>query len=128
MLKFKVKQVLQAAGKKSPAKWLVNVCGFNRGKAYVIAGNNQKSINLEDFSRLCYALQCTPNDLLYWENTPHMTIPDTHPLAQGLVPPATLSNWQEVFKNLAPNEVVEYHKEITAFIEKKRDNQNNTPK
>ncbi len=118
--------MLQAAGKKSPALWLVKTCGFRKGKAYNIANDKQTTINLEDFSRLCYALHCTPNDLLYWENTPHLSVRDTHPLAQGLTPPAALSNWQDVFKNLAPHEVAEYHKEITEFIEKKKRIENNS--
>ncbi len=117
MLKFKVKQLIEAHGVKHPAIWLKKACGMNRGKAYKIINNQQEMISLEDFSRLCMMLHCTPNDLMYWEETPRLGIHETHPCRTQLTPPAKLSNWNDLLKNLPHAERREFRDMIVQRIE-----------
>jgi len=107
MLHFKVKEVIMATGKKYPAAWLVKFCGFSMPKAYKIIKNKQQSIRLEDFSKLCENLNCTPNDLMYWKETKHTKLPDTHPCMTKLTQPDKYSDWDTIFKNLSPEKIME---------------------
>ena len=109
MLKFKVKEILNATGKKTPVKWLKNHCDMSEAKAYNIYNGKQKSINLKDFSKLCENLNCTPNDLMYWYHSPQTKLPETHPCITTLVVPDKLNNWYDIFRHLSPTEVIELH-------------------
>ncbi len=121
MLNFKIKEILLALDKRNPQIWLVKVCGFKRTKAFNIIHNKQKTINLEDFSELCYQLQCTPNDLLYWQNNPSRMVEPTHPLIAQLSPPDEEPEWRNLLKNMHPTEVIE----LKRIAEQKIKNRNN---
>jgi DNA-binding Xre family transcriptional regulator len=102
MLQFKVNEILRATGKMNPASWLVKFCGLKRGKAQNIVNNTQDTINLKDLSKLCEALQCTPNDLLYWQNKPGSELLPAHPCLTQLKQPEELADWHDLFMRL-PN-------------------------
>ena len=109
MIKFKIKELLLAAGKPNPGRWLTTHCDFNAGKAYKFVNGKQKSITLEDISKLCENLNCTPNDLLYWEQTKSHTLPQGHPCITQLTAPNANDDWFTIFKKLTPDKVLELH-------------------
>ena len=111
MLSYKISEILLAGGKEYPYKWLVNYCGFSRNKAYKILKMEIKSITLVDLAKLCEGLHCTPNDLMYWENTPRLTLPPGHPLL-ALTPPSKKSDWHKLFKTIEPNKLIELHRKL----------------
>ena len=109
MLRFKVKEILETVGKKTPGTWLKKHCDMSHPKAYNILNNKQKSINLRDFSKLCENLNCTPNDLMYWEQTARTKIPDTHPCITRLTVPDKNSDWFKIFSQLSADKIIELH-------------------
>ena len=115
MLKFKIKEILLALDKRNPQTWLRKVCGFSRMKAFNIVHNKQTMIGLNDFSELCYQLNCTPNDLMYWHQTEKSRLEDSHPLMQQLTPPDKMPEWKHILRLLPPDDV----KEIKALAEQK---------
>jgi DNA-binding Xre family transcriptional regulator len=115
MLKFKVKEVLLALDKRNPQMWLRKVCGFSKTKAANIVNNKQTMINVKDFTELCYQLKCTPNDLMYWQQTERFKLEDSHPCIQKLTPPDKMPEWNKLLSKLSPEEI----KEIKAFAEQK---------
>jgi len=119
MLRFKVKEILDATGIKAPGAWLQKHCEMSHPKAYNILNNKQKSINLRDFSKLCENLNCTPNDLLYWEETPRTKIPDTHPCMTQLTKPEPNSNWFKIFTQLSSDKIRELHQVALEKLNKK---------
>ena len=119
MIRLKVKEILLASGKQYPATWLVKHCGMTVPKAYKILNGKQKSLNFKDISKLCEKLNCTPNDLFYWENTGHSKVPDNHPLIEALKTPDKYSNWFDIFKRLSADKVVELHSKAGEMVEGK---------
>ena len=115
MLHFKVKEILQATAKKHPGVWLQKHCDLSESKAYKILNEKQDSINLRDFSKLCEKLNCTPNDLLYWEQTARNRLPDNHPCVTQLQKPEKNSDWAMIFSQLTPDKILELH---TVALEK----------
>ena len=117
MLHYKIKQVLQATGHRYPATWLKNHCNFGKDKAYKSLNGDQKTINMRDLSKLCENLNCTPNDLMYWEQTARTKVPETHPCMTQLKPPLKISDWDMVFKHLPADKVLELHEMALKKIE-----------
>ncbi|MES2619146.1 MAG: helix-turn-helix transcriptional regulator [Bacteroidota bacterium] len=111
MFKYKIREVLLARGKKYPYRWLVQK-GFSRNKAYNYLNNRQESINLADLAILCEGLTCTPNDLLYWENTPQFPLPDFHPVVQSLKKPSAKSDWHKLLSQMTPDKIELLHTKI----------------
>lgn len=111
MLSYKISEILLASGKKYPAKWLMNYCSFGKTKAFKIANKQVQSITLRDLTKICEGLRCTPNDLMYWENTPALTLPPDHPLAQ-LGAPSKKSDWYKLLNSMEPTKAMVLHGKI----------------
>ena len=105
MLKFKLKQVLLAQGKKNPQAWLQKFCNINQSKAHNLINNKQKSIAFEDLSKICMVLECSPNDLFWWDNSSKMKVADFHPCITKLSIPSKDSNWTDRIEGLNPERV-----------------------
>lgn len=73
MLAFNFKRIFLIKGIKYPVTWLMQR-GFSDKFASGVVNDRYKRMNLADVERLCYAFQCTPNDLLEW--TPNETDED----------------------------------------------------
>ena len=86
MLTLKLKEVLAQNGKLEPYRWLTRLCGLSKAKATNLLNLKQKSIAFKDLSKLCEALQCTPNDLFYWKETPGYPLLESHPMRTQLTP------------------------------------------
>ena len=112
MLKFKIKEILEASGIQYPAPWLIKFCDFSEGKAYKLLNNKQTSISLNDLSKLCENLNCTPNDFVYWADNGRNRLPENHPVVTNLTSPDKTSNWFKLFKLLPPDKIVELQKSI----------------
>lgn len=120
MLKFKIKEVLLTLDKRYPQAWLMKICRFSNNKAFNIINGKQKSISLADITELCYQLHCSPNDLLYWDPNPQRPLPPTHPCITQLSPPDVTPEWQNLFKNMYPDEVLELKKIAEEKIKNRR--------
>ena len=117
MLKFKINEKLLSQDKRYPQNWLIKVCKFTTAKAYNIIHQKQKSISLKDFSELCYQLQCTPNDLLYWEPEKSKPLGNQHPLNTQLTPPDKIPQWQKLFAKMLPHEIEILKKQAENIVE-----------
>lgn len=104
MLVLKLKEYLTESGKQEPLKFLVKSLGIKKGKAYKLLNGKQQSINHADLSKLCLELQCTPNDLYYWQPSPSMPIRPNHPILLQLTPPLAISTWNEALKHFTAAE------------------------
>lgn len=105
MLTFKINEKLLSLDKRFPQNWLIKVCKFTSAKAHNIIHQKQKSLNLKDLSELCYQLQCTPNDLLYWQEEKNRPLGAQHPLNTQLIPPNKEPHWQKLFVKMLPHEI-----------------------
>jgi len=119
MLQFKVNEMLQAAGHRYPAAWLVKHCGMTMAKAYKITQGKQKSISVADFSKLCENLHCTPNDLMYWQETARTKVPPTHPCMTQLTPPNKNADWAVLFKKLPTEKILKLHEQAVNELDEK---------
>lgn len=119
MLKFKIKEKLYETGKANPQAWMRKHCGFGQKKAFNMYHARQKQISLEDLSILCEKLNCSPNDLFYWEQTPRLRLPDNHPCLTQLVAPDSIGGWKNLLSKMTAAEAAEYYKELAKKFEKK---------
>ena len=96
MLRFKIVEKIHANGHPRPFSFLTKMLGFGKSKATHYATDKQKQLSLADLSSLCQVLNCTPNDLLYWQQDPKKPLPAEHPCLLQLSPPAAVSNWASI--------------------------------
>ena len=120
MLRFKVKEVLDASGKKNPATYLIKFCDMTSAKAYNIINNKQESFNLKDISKICENLNCTPNDLLYWNQTDRSRLPETHVCITELKAPDE-NNWSSILGQLSPEKIEELKEIALQKISEEKD-------
>ena len=118
MIQFKLKTLLYSKGIIYPHAWLTRNCNFSTGKATKILRGDQKNINREDLSKICAVLECTPNDIFYWENTPRIYLEEHHPLLQELSPPPRIQDWKKLLRNISPEKAEEIYKMAVKELEK----------
>ena len=118
MLKYKIKEMLEASGIEYPAKWLIKYCDFSETKAYKFVNNKQISISTKNLTTLCENLNCTPNDLYYWVDSGRTRLPENHPLVTKLSPPSKTNHWFKMLKHLPPEKVMEIHKIVQDELNK----------
>lgn len=118
MLQFKIRQKIEAEGNFNPFTYLLTYCNLSRRKAQQFSTHTQKSISLKDLSMLCEQLNCTPNDLFYWEQKPTSTLPATHPCVALLTPPPEVSNFKKLLKQIDHTEVSDVFNYIQNKIKK----------
>jgi putative transcriptional regulator len=105
MLKLKLKQVLLSQGRQHPIAWLQKNCNLGFKKAYNLVNNKQKSIAFEDLSKICIVLECTPDELFWWDDTKKKRLHEWHPIKAKLITPAKDSNWASRVEGLNPDRV-----------------------
>ena len=116
MLSLKLKEVLAQQGKLQPYRWLTRLCGFSKAKAVNLINLKQKSIAFADLSTLCVNLHCTPNDLLYWDETKSRKLPPTHPIMTQLTPPPDIEGWKQLFKHMTEEQIKELYNQGLSVI------------
>ena len=80
MLRFNAGRVLNLRGVERFYTYLIKI-GFTHMTASNIANGNIAAIKIAHLQRLCYALNCTPNDLFEWiPETGGWAISDEHSL------------------------------------------------
>ena len=119
MLRFKIKQMVQAKGILHPHQFLMKNCGFTSNKAFNLLNETQKSITLSDASTLCEQLTCTPNDLLFWEQNASDKLPDDHPCLSQLSAPDAQSDWKKILKSLSKEDVDDLYKQAQSRLNKR---------
>jgi putative transcriptional regulator len=124
MLKFKLKQVLLALGKKNPQSWLQTNCDMTQSKAHNLINNKQKSIAFKDLSKICSVLECTPDELFWWDNKSKMQVAVSHPCLTKLTEPSKDSNWTKRIEGLNP-ERVNLLKQFMETLESEKINESN---
>jgi DNA-binding Xre family transcriptional regulator len=115
MLELKIKEVMQASGISKPLIFLQKA-GFSKRKAMGLLAKTQKTFTLLDLSRLCQLLQCTPNDLMYWQPTPRLVVDSAHPLVTKLQAAPTHANWLDLVGQLPKADVLQLHEEVAQKI------------
>lgn len=79
MLKFNFPRIFKARGVDRPFAYLKDN-GFSDSFASRIVHNRVERLNLTDVERICTVFQCTPNDLLEWTPSAHVTNVEQHAL------------------------------------------------
>ena len=102
MLKLKLKEMMAMQGIAKPTTWLSKTIGISYTKALRMLNNEHQTIALKDMSEICNLLQCTPNDLFYWDNAKEKLHP-SHPCVQQLVAPPKNAEWKKIFNQLPPS-------------------------
>ena len=105
MLKLKLKHVLLSQGRQHPTAWLQKNCNMTFSKAHNLVNNKQKSIAFEDLSKICSVLECTPDELFWWDDTKKKRLHEWHPIKAKLITPAKDSNWASRVEGLNPDRV-----------------------
>ncbi|GHN01160.1 hypothetical protein WSM22_26490 [Cytophagales bacterium WSM2-2] len=67
MLKLNVNRILEIKGIENPGSFLMKN-GFSRHTAYRLLNNSVRIINYGNLEKLCLLLNCTTNDLFFWED------------------------------------------------------------
>lgn len=65
MLKLKIKPVMKLRGIENPYKALIKM-GFAAATVNNMLGETAKRIRFDHLERICFLLNCTPNDLIEW--------------------------------------------------------------
>ena len=104
MLHLKLKELIEKKGQMKANKFLVKSLNISTSVAVNLLNGTQTNIQLKTISKICAALNCTPNDLFYWNNT-QTPIDDNHVLRTELTLPEKLSNWQTILNTLPQEEV-----------------------
>lgn len=115
MLHFKIIHTIRLRGFIYPFQYLVKTIGMGRNKATKYTQNVHQSISLHDLSQLCRHLNCTPNDLLYWQHSDTHPLPPQHPVHNALSPPPPMDTWQKAIQKLSPEQA----QEILSLIKSK---------
>jgi len=100
MLKLKLKEVLLAQGTKKPQAWLQKHCNLSFAKSHNLINNKQKSIAYEDLSKICSVLECTPDELFWWDNTTKHKVTEWHPCMVKLTKPSKDADWTKRIETL----------------------------
>ena len=79
MLHYNIRNVIKFRGIEKPFAFLVSA-GLSPGMATRIINKPQTIISPRKLELLCYALHCTPNDLMTWTPDQHHVTPDDHPI------------------------------------------------
>lgn len=79
MLQYNIRKVIHARGIEKPFAFLVK-SGLTPGVATRIINKPNSVISLPTLEKLCYALHCTPNDLLHWVPDNSHPLPADHPM------------------------------------------------
>ncbi len=118
MLKLKIKEVILSRGHVYPHKWLKKHAGFGQGKAFNLLNNKQNSINMEDMTRLCLLLQCTPNDLLYWKESVRHVRDIDQPCTLLTNEPIETFDWLTMLPKLKNDEIENLRKDVLKLLNK----------
>jgi DNA-binding Xre family transcriptional regulator len=78
MLTLSIAPLLHSKGIKHLTPYLQQK-GFSYHTARYLVGNKLARFNLDTIEKLCIALECTPNDILYF-STSSDAVPTNHPL------------------------------------------------
>lgn len=116
MFKFKMKQLLFGKCMDKPHVWMGENIGISTITASKMINNKLGSIRIEDLAKICVVLNCTPNDLFYWENDEVNQLPDTHACITKLNPPTIDSTFQELLDTLNYQQVMELYQEAEKMI------------
>jgi DNA-binding Xre family transcriptional regulator len=79
MLHLNIKSILREKGFGKPVQFLVKL-GLTRFMADKLLHDNYEFINIHHLTKICKALDCTPNDILAWKDDAHDVLPEGHRL------------------------------------------------
>lgn len=120
MLKLSVKPLLLFRGVKPSVKYLQRL-GLSYHTARYILADNMSNFNLATIEKLCTALSCTPNDLIFFSPSKE-ALPAQHPLHT-----LHLERFKDVIneglQQLDAEEVALVKEQVLALLEKKKNKQ-----
>ena len=118
MLKLKIKEAILSRGHVYPLTWLMKYAGFGQTKAFNLLNNKQNSINMEDMTRLCLLLKCTPNDLMYWKESARQARDIDQPCTLLTSEPLDTVNWMAMLPKLKNDEIENLRKDVLKLLNK----------
>ncbi len=79
MLVFNLLRVLEMKGITNPLSFFSSI-GYSRWTAYRMMRNDFTSFTPDKIERICFALNCTPNDLFQYKSAKGKSLPENHAL------------------------------------------------
>lgn len=79
MILFKPKRIMFQRGIDKAYAYLCNH-GFTRHTAEILAGSKVSNLKIAHLGKICFLLNCTPNDLFEWEDDGTHKLPENHAL------------------------------------------------
>lgn len=116
MLKLSVMPLLHARGVKNKTAYLQKM-GMSYHAARYIVGDHMHSFNLQVVEKICLALDCTPNDLLFFVPS-SQDVPKTHPL-HSLHKDRFRDELAEGVQQLSPTELELLKEQLRLLLERK---------
>src|SRR5688572_27091810 len=102
MLTIDISQIIAARGIERPYTYLVK-SGLSRNIASAVVNGSIRNIKLDLIEKICLALYCSPNDILWWRPGNNTIIPSNHPM-YVLKKQRKTYNWKESLKTMHLNE------------------------
>ena len=118
MLRLKIKEAILSRGHVYPLTWLMKHAGFGQTKAFNLLNNKQNSIHIEDMTRLCLLLQCTPNDLMYWKESARQARDIDQPCTLLTSEPLDTVDWLAMLPKLKNDEIENLRKDVLKLLNK----------
>ncbi len=81
--------------------------GFVRSTANFMLKGAASSIKVEHIEKLCVLLNCTPNDLFYWNPDTNNPLPENHALYALKREHQSVKNYKELLMNIPPEKLPE---------------------
>jgi DNA-binding Xre family transcriptional regulator len=106
MLIFNPKRLMAMRGIEKMFNYL-HKNGFIRTTASYLLNGTASHIKIEHIGRLCFMLNCTPNDLFEWRPDTTGALPENHALQAIVKTDMNLTNIKELLKEIPPDRLTE---------------------
>jgi DNA-binding Xre family transcriptional regulator len=110
MLNLNIERVMKLRGVESPYRALVSL-GFAPVTAKNLLENKTKRIEFRQLERICFFLNCTPNDLIEWQPHEQLANPSQYELIK------LKHESSEDMRNLLRSVPIEKFDEIVGIIQ-----------
>jgi DNA-binding Xre family transcriptional regulator len=110
MLTLNLHKIFEVRGIKKPLAFMVK-CGLTYNTAWRFLNGPLRRVDMKHLGKLCYELNCTPNDILQWHAPPNTIENADHPL-NALKPAVNQPTISQLLQNFPISKLQDLQKAI----------------